>query len=116
MSRTEEAASAVQRALLTCVGPGAAEQIAQAQARLAWAEVVTAAGLERGAMQSRLIRVRNGVAEVEASEPILAQELNLRGDALVHTVNGRMAGRPGATIVLSRIAVSVGRSGPGRSL
>lgn len=116
MRRTEEAASAVQRALLTCVGPGAAEQIAQAQARLAWAEVVAAAGLERGGMESRLIRVRNGVAEVEASEPILAQELTLRRDALVHTVNTRMAGRPGATIVLARIAVSVGRWGPGRSL
>ena len=35
MSRTEEAASAVQRALLACMGPGAAEQIALAQARLA---------------------------------------------------------------------------------
>lgn len=116
MSRAEEAASAVQRALLSCVGPGAAEQIAQAQARLAWAEVVAAAGLERGGMESRLIRVRNGIADVEASEPILAQELALRADALVHGVNVRMAGRPGATIVLARLAVSVGRSGTGRSL
>lgn len=116
MSRTEEAASAVQRALLNCVGPGAAEQIAQAQVRLAWAEVVTAAGLERGDMESRLIRVRNGTAEIEASEPMLAQELTLRGEVLVHAVNTRMAGRPGATIVLARVAVSVGRSGPGRSL
>ena len=116
MSHAEEAAAAVQRALLACVGPGAAEQIAQAQVRLAWAEVVAAARLDRGGMESRLIRVRNGAAEVEASEPILAQELTLRADALVHAVNARMAGRPGATIVLGGIAVSVDRSGAGRSL
>ena len=116
MSRTEEAASAVQRALLSCVGPGAAEQIALAQARLAWQEVVDEAGLERGGMSSRFIRVVRGIAEVEASEPILAQELNLRGEALVHAVNRRMAGRPGATMVIGRVAVSVARSGGGRSL
>ena len=52
MSRTEEAASAVQRALLACMGPGAAEQIALAQARLAWQEAVSAAGLERGGLTS----------------------------------------------------------------
>ncbi len=116
MSRAEEAATAVQRALLSCVGPGAAEQIAQAQARLAWAEAVAAAGLERAGMESRLVRVRNGIADVVASDPILAQELTLRADALVHGVNARMAGRPGATIVLVRLAVTVGRAGTGRSL
>jgi hypothetical protein len=116
VSRTEEAASAVQRALLACVGPGAAEQIALAQARLAWQEVVESAGLERGGMSSRLIGVVDGTARVEASEPILAQELNLRGEALVSAVNRRMAGRPGATIVLGRVTVSVARSGGGRSL
>lgn len=116
MSRAEEAASAVQRALLDCVGPGAAEQIAQAQARLAWVEVMAAAGLDRGGLASRLVRVRNGTAEIEASEPILAQEITLRGEALVHAVNGRMAGRPGATIVLGGITVLVGRSRSGRSL
>jgi hypothetical protein len=53
---------------------------------------------------------------VEASEPILAQELNLRGEALAFAVNQRMAGRPGATMVIGRVAVSVARSGGGRSL
>ncbi len=116
MSRTEEAASAVQRALLACMGPGAAEQIALAQVRLAWQEVVEAAGLERGGMSSRLTAVVGGTAQVEASEPILAQELNLRGEALVFAVNQRMAGRPGATMVIGRVAVSVARAGGGRSL
>jgi hypothetical protein len=116
MSRTEEAASAVQRALLACVGPGAAEQIALAQARLAWNEVVESAGFERGGLSSRLIAVVRGTAQVEASEPILAQELNLRGEALAHAVNQRMDGRPGATMVIGRVAVSVARSRGGRSL
>ena len=116
MSRTEEAASAVQRALLACVGPGAAEQLALAQARLAWLEAVSAAGLDRGGMSSRLITVSGGTARVEASEPILAQELTLRGEALAAVANERMAGRPGATIVLRRVAVSVARQGAGRSL
>lgn len=116
MSRTEEAASAVQRALIGCMGPGAAEQIALAQARLAWQEVVADAGLERGGMTSRLIEVKGGAARVEASEPILAQELKLRSEALRAAANRRMAGRPGATIVLSAVAVSVARSGGGRSL
>jgi hypothetical protein len=43
MSR-EEAAAAVQRALAACMGPGAAEQLALAQARLAWDETLAAAG------------------------------------------------------------------------
>lgn len=116
MSRAEEAAAAVQRALMTCAGPGAAEQIAQAQVRLAWAEAVAAAGLERGGLSSRVVRVRGANGEIEASEPILAQELTLRAAALVADVNRRMAGRPGATIVLSHITVSVGRPGGRRSL
>lgn len=116
MSRTEEAASAVQRALLACMGPGAAEQIALAQARLAWQEAVAAAGLERGGMSSRLIRMSAGTGLVEASEPILAQELNLRAEALIDAANRAMAGRPGATMVLTRVTVSVSRSGGGRSL
>jgi hypothetical protein len=116
MSRAEEAASAVQRALLACMGPGAAEQIALAQARLAWQEVVESAGLERGGMSSRLIRVLAGSAEVEASEPILAQELNLRAEALAHAVNQRMAGRPGAILVIAAVTVSVARAGGRGSL
>ncbi len=107
--RPEEAAEAVQRALLACGGPGAAEQLALAQARLAWAETVDEAGLERGGLHSRLLRVANGTAQVEASEPILAQELRLRSPHLLAAVNERMRDRPGATIELRAVAISVGR-------
>lgn len=116
MGRSEEAAAAVHRAMLACVGPGAAEQLALAQARLAWQETVEAAGLARGGMTSHLVDVRNGTARVEASEPILAQELRLRGEALVDAVNRRMRGRPGATIELARLDILVGRGRGGPSL
>jgi hypothetical protein len=53
--------------------------------------------------------VTGGTAHVEASDPSLAQELNLRGEGLVWSVNRRMRGRPGATIELRQLAVSVGR-------
>jgi hypothetical protein len=109
MSGHEEAAIAVQRALLDCVGPGAAEQLAQAQARLAWREVVEAAGLEREPLHSRLVTVVAGQGVVEASDPILAQELTLRSTELAQAINARMAGRPGATIVVHGLAVSVHR-------
>jgi hypothetical protein len=105
----EEAAVAVQRALLACMGPAAAEQLAMAQLRLAWQETVADAGLTRGGLNSRLVRQANGVGHVEASEAILAQELTLRSDALVPAVNRRQRGRPGATIELRRLAISVGR-------
>ena len=97
MSNREEAGAAVQRALATCMGPGAAEQL-MADARL-----------ERGPLSSRIARVTGGTAHVEASDPSLAQELTLRGEGLVWSVNRRMHGRPGATIELRRLAVSVGR-------
>jgi hypothetical protein len=109
----DEAGSVVRRALLEAMGPEAAEQIALAQVRLAWDEVVATAGLASGELQSRVARVVAGTAHVEASEPMLAQELSLRGDALVWAVNERMRGRPGATIVLSGLAVSVHRRGAG---
>jgi hypothetical protein len=109
VSNREEAGAAVQRALTECMGPGAAAQLALAQVRLAWAEVMTDARLERGPLHSRITRVTGGTAHVEASDPMLAQELNLRGEALVWAVNARMKGRPGATIELRRVAVSVGR-------
>jgi hypothetical protein len=112
----EEAAAAVQRALLACMGPAAAEQLATAQLRLAWQETVEAAGLTRGGLSSRLRDQLNGVARIEASEPILAQELTLRAESLVHGVNHRLRGRPGATIELRRLAISVGRGGWERSL
>ena len=109
MSRADEAAAAVQRALSACMGPAAAEQIALAQVRLAWAEVAADALLERGPLTSRVRRVTGGTAHVEASDPMLAQEIRLRADALTWAVNERMRGRPGATIVLIGMAVSVGR-------
>lgn len=110
MTRREEAGSAVQRALMSCMGPGAAEQLAMAQVRVAWAEVVDEARLERGPLTSRVTKVTGGTAHVEASDPMLAQELKLRSEALVWAVNQRMRGRPGATIVLLGMAVSVGRA------
>ena len=110
MTRREEAGSAVQRALMSCMGPGAAEQLAVAQVRVAWAEVVDEARLERGPLTSRVTKVTGGTAHVEASDPMLAQELKLRSEALVWAVNQRMRGRPGATIVLLGMAVSVGRA------
>lgn len=108
MSRREEAGAAVQRALATCMGPGAAEQLALAQVRLAWSEVMAETRLERGPFSSRVTRVTGGTAHVEASDPLLAQELSLRRDGLVWSVNRRMQGRPGATIELRSLAVSVG--------
>lgn len=107
----EEAAVAVQRALLTYIGPGAAEQIALAQARLAWQEVAHDAGLTRGPMSSRLVRVTNGAARVEASEAMLAGELRLRADALAWALNRRMEGRPGATLRITTLTIVVGRPG-----
>jgi hypothetical protein len=111
VSGREEAGAAVQRALAECMGPGAAAPLAVAQVRVAWAEVVEEARLERGPLTSRVTRVTGGTAHVEASDPMLAQELNLRAEALVWAVNERMRGRPGATIVLLGLAVSVGRGG-----
>jgi hypothetical protein len=113
---SEEAAAAVHRALLNCMGHGAAEQLALAQARLAWQETTEAAGLERHGLHSRLVRVEKGTGHVEASESILAQELRLRADALAWAANRRMAGRPGATIELRRLVISVDPGGRGRSL
>jgi hypothetical protein len=108
--RDEEGGAAIGRTLLEGMGPDAAAQLALAQVRVAWQETLAAAGLDRGGLSSRVTGVDRGTALVEASEPILAQELTLRAEALVWSVNRQMAGRPGATIVLHRLAVSVGRS------
>ncbi|MBA3587912.1 MAG: hypothetical protein H0W41_09785 [Chloroflexi bacterium] len=116
MSGREAAGAAVQRALVACMGPAAGEQLALAQVRLAWAEVVAEARLERGPLTSRVRRVTGCTAHVEASDQMLAQELKLRGDALTWAVNDRMRGWPGATIVLTGMVVSVGRAGADRSL
>jgi hypothetical protein len=109
VSNREEAGAAVQRALAACMGPGAAGQLALAQVRLAWSEVMADARLERRPFSSRIARVTGGTAHVEASDPTLAQELSLRAEGLVWSVNLRMRGRPGATIELRKLAVSVGR-------
>ncbi|HVM24412.1 MAG TPA: DciA family protein [Candidatus Limnocylindrales bacterium] len=106
---TGAAGAAVQRALAACMGPGAAEQLATAQVRLAWSELMEQSRLARPPLWSRVTRVTGGTAHVEASDPMLAQELSLRRDALVWALNERMKGRPGATIVLLGLAVSVGR-------
>ncbi|HSK93133.1 MAG TPA: DciA family protein [Candidatus Angelobacter sp.] len=106
---TEAASAAVQRAMQACAGPAAAEHLAVAQVRVAWSEVMEAARLTRPPLWSRLTRVTGGTAHVEVSDGMLAQELALRADALVWAVNERMRGRPGATIVLLGLAVSVGR-------
>jgi predicted nucleic acid-binding Zn ribbon protein len=112
-TNTEEAAFAVQRALLQCVGPGAAEQLALAQARLAWLETVGEAGLAPTGMSSRLTAVTNGVATIVASEPMLAAELKLRTDQLVAAVNARQRGRPGALYELRGLMVSIRPGDPG---
>ena len=112
----EEAASALQRALLTCIGPGAAEQIALAQARLAWQEVTTEAGLARGPLHSRLTRISNGAARIEASDSMLAGELRLRADALAWAANRRMEDRPGASLRITSLTIVVGRGDRGGSL
>lgn len=111
MTSREEAGAALQRALAECMGPGAAEQLALAQVRVAWAEVTEEARLERGPLTSRVVRVTGGTVHVEASDPILAQEITLRSDALTWALNERMRGRPGATIGVIGVAVSVGRGG-----
>lgn len=110
MSGREDAGAAVQRALAASMGPGAAEQLALAQVRVAWGEVLAEARLHRGPLSSRVTRVTGGTAHVAASDAMLAQELTLRSEALVWAVNERMRGRPGATISLIALAVSVGRS------
>jgi hypothetical protein len=67
-------------------------------------------------MTSRLARLVNGIAHVEASEAILANELRLRTDALVWAVNARMEGRPGATLRIRALHVTVGGPTRGRDL
>jgi hypothetical protein len=110
-SASTPAGAVVQRAVRDQMGPDSAEQLALAQVRVAWDEVVGEARLARPPLSSRVTRVTGGTAHVEVSDPMLAQELALRRDALIWAVNERMRGRPGATIVLIGMAVSVGRGG-----
>ena len=106
------AGPAVRRALEEALGPDAAPSLAVAQVRLAWSELMEEARLERGPLSSRVARVTGGTVHVQASDPMLAQELGLRADALVWALNERMKGRPGASILVRAISVSVGRIGP----
>lgn len=108
---TARAGSAVRRALEAAMGPDAASGLAVAQVRLAWGELMADSRLERGPLSSRVTAVAGGTVHVEASEPMLAQELTLRADALVWALNERMKGRPGASILVRRVSVSVGRIG-----
>ena len=108
-ARAANAGAAVRQALQDAIGPDAAEGLAVAQVRLAWGELMAEAGLERGPFSSRVLRVTGGTVHVEASESGLAQELTLRADALAWALNERMKGRPGASILVLGIAVSVGR-------
>lgn len=109
--RTGTAGAAVRRALEDAMGPDAVDGLAIAQVRVAWAELMAEARLERGPLSSRVSRVTGGTVHVEASEAVLAQELTLRADALTWALNERMKGRPGAIILVHGIAVSVGRIG-----
>jgi hypothetical protein len=93
------------------MGPDATEGLAVAQVRLAWSELMAETRLERGPLSSRVTRVTGGTVHVEASESMLAQELTLRADALAWALNDRMKGRPGATILVLGVAVTVGRIG-----
>jgi hypothetical protein len=111
----EEAGAALRRALVTSMGTDAGEQLAVAQVRVALEETLSAAKLSRPGMKARLVGVRGGIGQVEASEAILAQELRLRAGPLVRAVNERMAGRPGATIQLRGLTVSVRHPRDGRS-
>jgi hypothetical protein len=105
------AGAALRRVVEDAVGPDAAANLAAAQVRVAWAELMAEARLERGPLSSRVSRVTGGTVHVEASDPMLAQELTLRADALAWALNERMKGRPGATILVRRLAVTVGRIG-----
>jgi hypothetical protein len=102
------AAGSAMRRVLDALGEGAHDALAVAQVRVAWSEVVADARLERRPLRSRVHRVTGGTAHVVASDPVLAQELTLRADALVWALNERMKGRPGATVVVRRLSVSVG--------
>ena len=108
---TARAGSAVRRALEAAMGPEAAAGLAVAQVRVAWGELMADSRLERGPLSSRVTAVTGGTVHVEASDPMLAQELTLRADALVWALNERMRGRPGASILVRRVSVSVGRIG-----
>lgn len=110
-ARTGTAGAAVRRALEDAMGPGAVDGLALAQVRVAWAELMAEARLERGPLSSRVSRVTGGTVHVEASEAVLAQELTLRADALAWALNERMKGRPGAIILVHGVSVSVGRMG-----
>jgi hypothetical protein len=67
-------------------------------------------------MHSRLTRVANGSARIEASDSMLAGELRLRADALAWSVNRRMQDRPGASLRITTLTIVVGRADRAASL
>ena len=101
------AADAAERALRQELSASGLERLATAQARIAWSELMDELGFASiGA--THLVTLRDGVASVEATEPMLGQELSLRREVLVRQLNQRMRGRPAARPVLE-LRVSVRR-------
>jgi predicted nucleic acid-binding Zn ribbon protein len=74
--------------------PGAArelgleDQLEQAGVAAAWLEVV-AERIPAAAGESRLIDLRQGIATIEADEPIVAQEIRLRAPELLAALRTR---------------------------
>ena len=101
----------MEAALRRQLGGQAAEALARAQARLAWQEVIAEVGLGGGGMFSRLIALRGGIADVDASDGMLAQELTLRRDGLLRELNARPRRRPSAGPPIRAIRVTVARRG-----
>ena len=103
--------SLIEAALRRQLGSEAADALARAQARPAWQEVIADLGLGGGGLFSRLMALREGIADVDASDGMLAQELTLRRDRLLRDLNARLRRRPGAGPPIRAIRVAVARRG-----
>lgn len=106
-TRPATSASAAERALRQDLGAEGLERLATAQARIAWSELMAELGFTEFGT-ARLVHLRGGIASVEATDPMLGQELSLRRDRLLQQLNQRMRGRPAARPVLE-LRVSVNR-------
>ncbi|MDQ3879747.1 MAG: DUF721 domain-containing protein [Chloroflexota bacterium] len=107
--RPTRVASAVEVALREQLG-GAAERLAEAQARIAWGEVLLEEfGHAQPSPGSRLVGVERGVAGVEVADAMLAQEITLRKRRLLHALNARLSDRPGAGGPVVELRVRVNR-------
>jgi hypothetical protein len=69
---------------------GLEEQLDQARAAAAWLEVV-AQRVPAAAGSCRLTGLSNGIATIEADEPIVAQEVRLRSPELLSALRGTVA-------------------------